>query len=278
MPRKRARRTKSDTPFVVVTRTKPREGRAPQWRGKWTDPLTGKVRFKNLTREYPDEDGRKGWASRKSAAIVALREAIANGTYQPEPEPEPEPTRTPLASAIETYLARQSAELRPSTLIAYRQGIDAFRAWAEAAGVEVAEDLRPPHLAAFREHLVRRPRKEVRKRGGRGERRRGKRRRSPSSINKDLRSVKACLNSLRDDDEVLPGLTSDDIRKRLKAAKVPKPVPEILRTPEIRALLTAARRHDAAVYDETRAEHRGKGVPGQTPRYDPIGPLSSRSS
>ena len=131
-----------------------------------------------------------------------------------------------------------------------------------------------PLLESFRSELVSRPRHIVKDGGKRGERSAGSGKRSPVTVNRDLRSIKTFLADARRLG-LLPKLDSDGIGDGLRSMKAPRPLPEFLRTPDLRRLLQAARRHDAATFAETRGEHQGKGKKGTTAKYQPVSQFST---
>jgi integrase len=69
---------------------------------------------------------------------------------------------------------------------------------------------------------------------------------------------------------LLTGLTRDAITDAMKALPTPREQPEYLTPAQLQKLLEAAMRHDEAVFDETRKEHRGLLPKGSTRRYEPI--------
>lgn len=96
----------------------------------------------------------------------------------------------------------------------------------------------------------------------------GNRRRGPVTVNRELRSLKTLFHSWRQ--AGLTRLTSDDITDTMKALPTPREQPEYLTPAQLQKLLEAAMRHDEAVFDETREEHRGLRPRGTTRRYEPI--------
>ena len=83
-----------------------------------------------------------------------------------------------------------------------------------------------------------------------------------------MRTLKTLLNTWRQ--AGLVQLSRDDIADALKALPVPREQPAYLHAAQIKRLLEAAARHDAAVYAATRSEHAGLRPLGTTRRYEPI--------
>jgi integrase len=107
--------------------------------------------------------------------------------------------------------------------------------------------------------------------GKRGERKPGKAKLSPLTINWQLRAMKTMLNDMRLRG-VVP-LTRDAIADCLKLTNVPREAAEFLRQADCARALEAALRHDAATFAATREEHAGLRPSGSTPRYEPIAPF-----
>ena len=111
--------------------------------------------------------------------------------------------------------APQYPELAEETRALYKAAADKLLAWAAQGGPR-ADDLDRGKLVAFAAELRKAP-KTVRKKGGkRGERTPTVARRSPATVNRELRSVGTGLTYLRRLG-LLPRLTGDDLRDPLRS-------------------------------------------------------------
>lgn len=259
--RRPARRTRSPHPGVVLVR--PDAGH-PYWRARFVDPDTGravKVRLDPLA--LSTAETRREWAIRKAKALAKRRMELASGA--------PKATGTALEDAVKRYY-EANPQLRPKTLAAYTATTKKLLAWAERNGVRSADDLTRAGLHGFREELVKQPKLAVATKGKRGERRETRQRRSAHSINRELRAARTVLGYLAELD-LLPKVREGELRRALKKVDAALEQPTFLRPAEIATLLEAALAHDAEVFDETRAEHRGDGERGTTERYDPVAPF-----
>ncbi|HEY6723816.1 MAG TPA: hypothetical protein VI197_07280 [Polyangiaceae bacterium] len=135
-----------------------------------------------------------------------------------------------------------------------------------------ADDLTGPKLLAFRADLVREKRRVHVKGGRRGELKTTEQARSPATVNQELRAIRTILGYLRKCG-LLPRLTTDGLRDGLERLKVSHERVDYLKPHELRQLLAAAVRHDAARFTETRAEHAGLIPLGSTWRYEPVAPF-----
>jgi integrase len=148
-----------------------------------------------------------------------------------------------IPDAIERYYAGHP-QLRETTLRVYRAATSKLIAWARTARVRSADDLHRARLMQFREQVINRPKHAAAKNGKRGQKApTGADRRSPHSVNQELRSVRTVLGYLVDLD-LFSKLTHDDLRRSLK--RLPAPIERIdyLKSKELRRLLSAALRHD----------------------------------
>ncbi len=263
--RRRRSRGLSRHPGVTLKKRTYASGRTA-WRARYRDPLNGRVVY--VTLDGPElglrsREARVDWAMRLSERLARQRAAVAAGEIPIQ--------RVPVSDAIEGYMGHARLTLRPGTVATYSDGIDRFVRWAAGHGVEFTDQLNGPGLMAFREALVAEPRRVAVAGGRRGERRDEPRPRSPTSINSNLRSIKAMLNHWRKLGQV-PRLDRDAISDSLSPLRAPRPQPRFLRPADIRALLEAALRHDADTFKATRNEHaRGEG--SATRRHDPITPF-----
>jgi integrase len=258
---KKKRRIRSPHPGVVLLdRTLPSGRRAVQ--ARYTDPDTGKLHKPLLDLvALPTHEARVLWAKRLSQTLAKRRMDIEAGT--------PKRIEKSFADAISEYVKSGERRLRARTLVVYMQGIKRFDAWARKEGVTSTADVTPARLATFREQLVAAPRAGVKRGGRRGERRETTAKRSPFTINCELRAVKTMLNAWRVAG-LVPTLTRDAITDAMKALPVPREQAEYLTPSQLQRLFDAAERHDGAVFAETRQEHAGLAERGSTRRYEPI--------
>jgi integrase len=263
---RRKRRIRSPHPGVVLNcRTLP-SGRE-QWRARFTDPSTGRETDVTLDPvALPTQEARRLWAVRKSKALAKLEMDRKAGDHKGDPKP--------LAEALEAYRASAQLRLRPKTIVTYELAVARMLRWAERAGVQSTGELTRARLVDFRAFLMAAPRKTAKRGGKRGARRETARKRSPVSINVELRSAKALLNAWRVAG-LLPALDKDAIGDALKALPVPREQPAYLAPAQLQKLLQAALRHDADTFTETRAEHAGQLPKGSTRRYEPIAPFTA---
>jgi integrase len=260
------RRIRSPHPGVVLKqRTLPSGAKA--WRARYTDPDSGKEVYTTLeAAALPTHDARRLWAIRKAKALTKRRMELEGGAARSE--------ATGLQAAVTDYLTGGKHRLRARTLITYRLAIDQLAGWAERQGVKSTADLTRARLAAFRDHLIARPRRASLKGGKRGEARDMARKRSAVSVNRELRTLKTVLNAWRTAGR-LPQLDSDAIADTLKALPVPREQPAYLTPAKLEKLIGAAVKHDARTFKLTRAEKRAgkRGAPGMTQRHVPITPF-----
>jgi len=250
------RRTRSPHPGIVLI--KPR-GSHTHWRARYTDPDTGKLEWPSLA-GVTTAEARRDWAIRKSKALTKRRLDLDAGA--------PRATGTTLDSAIARYY-EDHPHLRPRTIEVYEVATKKLTAWGARAGIKSADDLTGPKLMAFRASLVKQPlRARVKgKRGATGETAKP---RSPNSVNKELRSARTVLGYLRRLG-LLPKLSADELADGLKRLQAPHEATQFLRPTEIRALLNAAVKHDAATFKMTRTENAaGRRAPRGTNRHPQI--------
>lgn len=284
---KRARRTRTSHQGVKLRKRTWASG-AVTWFARWRDPDSGREVDTNLTTiGLTTDEARREWAHRKSKAMLKRAAALEHG--------DAIRTETPLAEAVADYIATCRATLEEHTTKVYADDADRFVAWAARVGVTLAEELTPARLALYRDAIATGRRMVSVKGGKSGTKVASDSAPAPRTINTRLLHAKALLNHLRRLGKV-PALTSDAIRDALRPVKVPKPLPVTLEAPDLRRLLGAVLRHDAATFDITRAENaaglgfarqRAKAeaiaagrdpeaetLPtGSTPRYEPAGPF-----
>lgn len=164
--------------------------------------------------------------------------------------------------------------LRKATYDAYSYAINHFKAWAARKGLITCDKLTPGLLAQFRVHVTTLKKREPQKGKGRGRgaREEGAAKLSPTSRNLILRGVHTFLNYIRRLDYT-PEIDKDAIGDRLHYFDEDESVIKFLQPGDIEVLLSAAARHDAETWRNTRQEHAGEREAGSTPRYDPIRPF-----
>lgn len=253
------RRTRTAHPGVKEHKRARRD--VTTYYARFIDSDTGRERDENMTAlGLTTAEARREWMIRKSRALAERRAALATGA--------PRHTRGSLAEALTSFVATQS---NAATARTYREGVERFRGWADRQGLRSTDDVHAHHLAQFREWLRTAPRQVAAKGKGAGAGARvvGAEPAKATSVNCRLRSLKACLNWLRKQGR-LPHVDAEAVRERLAALRADEDPPRFLRPEEVRSLLDACRRHDAAVFDLTREEHDRLRAPGSTPRYTPI--------
>lgn len=246
-----------------VALKKPDPDRRIGWRAQYVDPDSGSTVRETLPADLTTAELREAWAVRKSKALARRRLELEGGAMRE--------TGAGLDKALDRYF-EDNPNLRPTTLGVYRRASDRFAEWSAKHGVKSADDVTGPRLVAFRGWLVRLPLRTSKAGGKRGARKDTEERREPASVNRDLRAIGTILTHLRRAG-LLPHVTGDALADALQ--KLPESVERIdfRRPPELRALLDAALRHDAATFEATREEHAGKRETGTTPRHKPIAPL-----
>lgn len=218
--------------------------------------------------KYPDL---KLTAARKKAS--KYRGQVADGK---DPAAERAAQKTPgatLASVVEQYVAERSPSWKPKTTDAYVRALDVFQRWADKERVKQASQLTPDKLARLRGYLVSLPRRAPASGGGRGQQKETGEPRSSSAINRELRAIKTFLQASRKARR-LPGIkSSDDVSDALTLVRVDLDKPRPFKPAELRKLLGACERHDAATWTITREEHQGQREVGTTARYEPVTPF-----
>lgn len=251
---KRRRRTRTAHPGVYLQE---RAGGGAT-RARFVAPDTGKVTYKTLDASLSTEEQRRDWAIRLSKSLARRRVELDAG--------DPVRTRTAVGDVVTDFYRVKGGELAGTTLERRRVGIGRFEAWCQARGVQIVESITPAQLADLRSWIVMGGRFAAAKGGKRGARVASSAVRRPATVNTDLTSVKILLNHLRAHGKV-PKLNRDAISDHLKALKVEEDPPEYLQPAQIRELLTAAQKHDAATFVETRNEHAGHAEKGKTLKY-----------
>lgn len=265
------KRIRSPHPGVVLIPPDPEHGH-PTWRARYEDPDTGrmvKVRLDPLA--VPTVETRRDWAIRKAKALAKRRLELEGGA--------PRATGTGLAEALDRYF-KDHPHLRPRTRQIYKRVADGLASWGATVGMRSADDLTGPRLVAFRAELLRETRRVHVEGGRRGELTSTDARRSPNTVNSDLRAIGTVLGYLRRLG-LLPRLTADELRDGLKKLKAPPQRIDYRKPDELQRLLAAALRHDAQTFTATRDEHAdsharkalAQGRKGSTLRYTPVAPI-----
>jgi integrase len=261
--RKKKRRTRSPHPGVVLI-PPDAAGRHPTWRARYVDADTGRQKKVRLDPAgLPTAETRRDWAIRRSKALARRRMELESGA--------PRATGTTMADAVAQYF-KAHPELRPRTLSTYRVAADKLIRWASRAGVRTADDLTRAKLMDFRAHLVAERKRVAAPGSKRGTSKASTEPRSAHTVNRELRSARTILGHLRKRD-LLPRLTSDDLRDALERMAVTTERVDYLKPADLRRLLQAALRHDADTHQITREEHKGLRPVGTTPKYDAVAPF-----
>jgi integrase len=263
-PAKRKKRRGPKHPGVTLIAANP--GARVGHRARYKDPDTGRAVWVTLDpKKLTTLEQRQDWAVRKSRELAKRRMDLDAGAARA--------TGTSLADAVQRYFDAHG-HLREKTRKIYRGATDKLEAWAPVARVRSADDLTRAKLLAFREMLIREPKRAPVNKGKRGQRVASNEPRSPAAVNQELRAVRTVLGYVHDLD-LLPKLSFDDLRRGLKRLPASSERVEFLKPNECQELLDAALRHDAETFVETRGEHSGKGREqlGSTHRYDPIAPF-----
>ncbi|MGE0712262.1 MAG: hypothetical protein AB7N76_32420 [Planctomycetota bacterium] len=262
---KRKRRTRSGHPGVKLLERRHASG-ATSWVARWTDPDTDRPTQTSLDAlGLSAREARRAWAVAKSRTLSRRRAELASGA--------PKRTETPFKEAVASYLQAAGARLRPKTVETYREGLALLVEWASSHRVRLVEDLTPGKLGALREWLAARPRRASAAGEKQGAKKDTPKLRAPRTVNRNLEAIKALVNHWRRLG-LTPTLSTDTIRDSLKMLRGPKPLPEVLHTPELDALLRACLRHDAQTFDLTR-EEKARGLKrGTTPRHPAVTPFA----
>ncbi len=243
---------------------KPNEKRRTGWGARWLDPDSGKTRWVTLPAVLTTVELRADWAAQKAADLQNRQLELATGAVRA--------TATPFDKAIERYFAA-NPHLRPKTLEVYKATTRKLAKWAAENGIKTTDDLDRAKVLAFRETLLNGPKHTVVKKGKRGERTVSEKRRSPVSINQDIRTTRTVLGYWVDN-SLCAHLSFDDLR-RLKRLPEGNEEPEFFKPAQLHKLLEACLAHDADKFKMSRREKElgRKGKPGQTKKHDPITPF-----
>lgn len=248
-----ASKSKKRSPHTGIVLIKP-SGRRVSWRARYEDPDTGKLMFESLDPlALRTAEARRDWGIRKAKALAKRRLELADGAARK--------TGTPVAEGLAAFFEGKRG-LRDRTLAGYRKAASQFLEWCEGFGVSTLDQITKPRLLAFRDSVTGATRKT--KDGGQ---------RSGFTINRELREVSVILHWLHERGK-LPSCSGDDLRNGLKRIRASIDRIQFLGRGEPAALLRVCLGHDRIMYRETRAEHRGEGLPGGTPRYDLVSPFA----
>ena len=218
--------------------------------------------------KYPDV----GLSSARQQAGKLRGDVYAGKDPAAERAAKREPGAT-LASVVESYIDEHAPGWRPKTADAYIRALRVFTRWADGARIRQASQLTPGSLAKLRGHLISLPRRAPASGGPRGEQVTQDEKRSPATVNRELRAIKTFLQASRRARR-LPGIvSSDEISDALALVRADMDRPRPMKPAKLRKLLAACLEHDSTTWMETRSEHRGVTVPGSTRRYDPVGPF-----
>lgn len=263
IPRAPSARRRRGPKHPGVVLLKPDVKRRIGWRARYVNPDSGRTVKETLDLKLSTLELRDDWAVRKSQQLAQRRLELAGGAQRT--------TGTGLEAAVDRYWD-DHPELRDRTLEIYRAAAAKLLAWAKRTGLRSADDVTGPRLLAFRAQLAREPKRVHDKGGKRGQQRSTDERRSPSTVNVELRAVRTILGYLRRLG-LLPRVSTDDLRDGLERLAVSHERGHFFKPLEMQQLLDAAARHDAATFAATREEHAGRKVAGSTPRYPAIGPF-----
>ncbi len=139
-----------------------------------------------------------------------------------------------LVEVVERYQVDRGPGWAVGTAKTYASQLRAFLAWADSAGVRRVDQLEPSTVADYRAHAIGRPRSD----GSEG-------RRSPQTINGELKVVAAMLQVLRRAGRLPSGLTRDAIEDNLGMLPIEHTKPNPLPPADLRDLVAATRRYDA---------------------------------
>lgn len=232
--RPRKRRTRTAHPGVKLKLI----ARTGVWVARYIDPITNAERQESFKRlDKTSEEARRDWAIDKAAYIAKVRADLSAGKVIV--------TSTSFDSAVKTYLEGLTRKA-PKTVAIYGVALEHLKAWARRAGVPHVEALEPRHLAALTKYLHNLKAK-VNAGHDRKARKVSKRPLAGNSVNQFVRGIRTFLQDCREQDKT-PHLTGDHVRERLKFADTEDSAPNFLKAADVRALLEACHRHDAATY------------------------------
>lgn len=262
MPTPKKRRTRSPHPGIVLIPPDPAHGH-PTWRARCKNPDTGKLEKVRLDPTVlSTAEARRQWAIRQAKTLARRTLDLEAGA--------PRFQGMAIAAAIERYYeAHQHLKLR--TLACYRKGTGPFLEWCETRRIRSCDDLTSHQLVAFRDSRVKITKRVVVVDGRRGAKRDTAEPRAPMTVNQELRGLATVLEYVRRSGFV-PKLSSDGIRDGLRRMKSTTRRITFMQQDDLKALIVAALKHDAATFRETRAEHASRDNIGSTTRYPSVAP------
>lgn len=246
---------------------KRRESLVAQWR----NPETGLYESESLTAKgFRSKSEAQMWLKDKSAELKRVKVILEMGLEKELPVSVP---HLGLAAVIERYLEDYGVDRDANLTKKQRERLKALIDFARARRLHraSASELKPNHLAEFRDYL-KRLRKKVAK--GKGHAKTSQPLKA-GARNSYLASARAFFNWAR-----LRGyltLTGDDVSDRLYSFKSPRKLPVALRARELRALIVAASAHDSESFhgsrDDKSSYYTGEPSPKASPKFQPMLPL-----
>lgn len=240
------RRVRSPHPGVVLIAPSA-VGQHTAWRARFKDPDSGKLTKVRVPDEEDTPLKRRDWAVRKSHTLQGRTLDIKSGS--------PRIRATPFADAVDVFFTQPKKPLRDSTKANYEAVAKKLLTWADKVGITKTDQLTRPRLFDFRTFLMNEKKKLHLKGSKRNELIETDDPRSPHTINGDFRKLKTLLGRLIDrGDGSFPRLTRDDLTVALEELDAELERVDYLKAAELRKLLEAALRHDAATFASTREE------------------------
>lgn len=258
------RRVRSPHPGVKLKKRTRKSG-ATSWRAHYIDPDTGREVAKTLSPTLSTKEARTIFAKNLAKGVEKRRMERASGVRLITP--------TKLEDAIQSYLDAETGIRAPKTLEGHRLALKQLRGWAAQDSIKTTADIRPDRLPGLKDFVTQAPKLLVAQGARQGARKGSTALRSPVTVNRELRSLKALLNNWRR--RRLVPLTADDITESLKALSEPRKAPTYYSPEVLNQILEAALRHDADCFTATRNELRGGGLPGGTFKYEPVAPFAA---
>jgi integrase len=247
---RKKRRVRSPHPGVVLLKAD--KAARIGCRARYLDPDAGRMVKVTLQRiDAKTIDTQKKWAIAKSEQLQRIQRDRALGIVRP--------ADVALTEAVKLFLG--AGRLRPRTVRVYG---DALATFVDHVQAKLTRELTVAHLDAFKVARDKAP-KLVPLKGGKRGQAKATGRRSPHSVNKELRAVSAFLRWGRKGAGVV--LSRDDIAEGLGRLAAPLERKSFLRPDQIRELLGAAKRHDVDTFKLKRDGSR------DAPKYPAITPL-----
>ncbi len=244
-------RKRSPHPGIVLLKP---SGRRVSWRARYEDPDSGKLTFESLDpTALRTTEARRDWAIRRAKSLSQRRLELEGGAAKK--------TGTLLGDGIQSYFDAHKS-LRERTIQDYKSCTAEFAGWALAAGVATLDHVNKAQLLNFRDATINAPHTTAK----------GKEVRSAFTVNRILRGTSIVLRWLQERGK-LPACSTDDLRSGLKRVRASVDRIAFLGRGEVATVLRVCLEHDRDTYALTRAEHRGDGTPGSTPRYEVVSPF-----